>query len=183
MTLEERFWQLSQYRRNHIARVMDVMEALAKAHGLALEDARLAGWGHDLARELARPDLEIQARHLHIPIGAEEQAEPVLLHGAIAAQWLKAAGRGNESVWTAIRFHTTATAGLDRLGRALFVADGVEPGRQYQERAALLDLALHDLTAGYCAVLDHTRHYLLRRTLPLHPDMRRALAECGLNGT
>lgn len=178
MTLEERFGQLSQYRRDHIARVMDVMEALANAHGLALEDACLAGWGHDLARELARPDLKAQAQYLKIPIGLEEAAEPVLLHGPIAAQWLKRAGRGNESVWTAIRFHTTAAAGLDSLGQALFIADGVEPGRQYPERAALFELSLRDLKAGYCAVLDQTRRYLLWRALPLHPDMHKALAEC-----
>lgn len=179
MTLEDQFAQLSQYRRDHIARVVRVMEDLSAAHGLARDDARLAGWGHDLARELSRPNLLVQAHRWQVPVGPEEAAEPVLLHGPIAAQWLKAAGQGNVSVWDAISFHTTAAAGLDDLGQALFIADGVEPGRRYPERQALMDLALRDLHTGYCAVLEHTQRYLLGRSLAIHSHMRRALAECG----
>lgn len=177
MSLEERFQQLSQHRRSHIERVVAVMEMLAQAHDLNIEDARLAGFGHDLAREMARPDLLSEARTLGLSWGWQEEAEPLLLHGPVAAAWLQRCGRGNPSVWNAIRYHTTAAPGLDALGQALFVADGVEPGRQYAEREALLRLALDDLGRGYRAVLQQTCAYLERRGLSPHTAMLAALGE------
>ena len=85
MAVKERFLNLSRHRREHSERVMAVMEALATVHHLNLDEARLAGWGHDLARELSRPDLLSEARRLGLTWGAEEDQEPILLHGAIAA--------------------------------------------------------------------------------------------------
>lgn len=180
MVIEKRFGQLSSHRRAHILRVMEVMESLAQAHHLNVDQARLAGYGHDLAREMSRPDLLQEARRLQLQWGRDEEREPVLLHGPVAAGWLEEAGQGNPSIWAAIRYHTTAAPGLDALGRALYIADGVEPGRQYPERADLLQQALEDLDAGYCAVLRHTVEYLKGRGLALHRDMLSALDECGV---
>lgn len=178
LSVEERFQRLSQHRRDHIARVMMAMEGLARAHGMDVEAARLAAFGHDLAREMSRPDLKDEATRLGLRIGAEEEHEPILLHGPIAARWLRQAHRGNPSVWQAIEFHTTGAPGLDDLGKALFIADGVEPGRQYEAREVLWHLALSDLNHGYCAVLDHTRAYLVHRGLTPHPRMLAALKDC-----
>ena len=79
-------------------------------------------------------------------------------------------------MWNAITHHTTAAPGLDPLGQALFIADGVEPGRQYPEREELLELSLRDLDQGYHAVLQETLTYLRTRGLAPHPNMLRALA-------
>ncbi len=178
MSVEERFRRLSQHRRDHIARVMVAVEGLARAHSMDVESARLAAFGHDLAREMSRPDLRDEAIRLGLTVGAEEEHEPILLHGPIAARWLQCARRGNPSVWQAIEFHTTGAPALDDLGKALFIADGVEPGRQYDAREALWQLALSDLTQGYCAVLEHTKAYLVHRGLTPHPRMLVAIENC-----
>ncbi|MCY0879100.1 MAG: bis(5'-nucleosyl)-tetraphosphatase (symmetrical) YqeK [Firmicutes bacterium] len=178
MVLEERFRQLTAHRQAHIERVMVVMEALAEAHQLDRQEARLAGWGHDLAREWARPQLLDEARRLGLRWGPWEEQEPLLLHGPVAAAWLQRAGVGTPEVWEAIHYHTTAGPSLGKLARALFVADGVEPGRQYPERETLYQQALRDLDAGYCAVLASTLRYLQTRNLAPHPDMLAAWAQC-----
>ncbi|MDA8206663.1 MAG: bis(5'-nucleosyl)-tetraphosphatase (symmetrical) YqeK [Thermaerobacter sp.] len=178
MLIEERFQRLTPHRREHIERVTAVMESLAHAHHLDRDEARLAGFGHDLAREMSRLALLDEARRLGLRLGREEEQEPVLLHGPVAAAWLEQAGRGTPSVWEAIRYHTTGAPHLNALGRALYIADGVEPGRQYPERQKLLDLALMDLDAGYCEVLRHTVVYLKDRGFAPHPDMLSALDGC-----
>lgn len=157
---------------------MEVMGDLAHAHDLDREEARLAAWGHDLAREMARSDLLAEAQRLAIRVGDEETLEPLLLHGPIAAAWLQAEGQGTPSVWQAISHHTTAGPHLDRLGKALFIADGVEPGRRFEGRAELLELSLKDLDKGYCHVLRQTQDYLTSRGLAIHPLMRQAWLEC-----
>ncbi len=179
LTALERFQALSQHRRQHSERVQAVMEELATAHHLNLQEARLAGWGHDLARELSRPQLLAEARRLGLAWGAEEEGEPVLLHGPIAAEWLRLEHLGSDSVWTAIRCHTTGGPVLDALGQALFVADGVEPARSYSERESLYKLSLADLAQGYAAVLRQTLLYLNHRGLKPHPNMLQALAALG----
>ncbi len=177
-TLEERLKMLSAHRRGHSERVAAVMESLAQRHRLDPDAARLAGIAHDLAREMSRPDLLAEAARLGIVWGPEEEHEPLLLHGPIAARWLQEAHLGTPSIWNAIHYHTTAAPGLDSLGRALFIADGVEPGRRFEARAMLYDLSHQDLDAGYCAVIEHTLAYLRERGLAPHPDMLEALREC-----
>ncbi|NMP21223.1 bis(5'-nucleosyl)-tetraphosphatase (symmetrical) YqeK [Sulfobacillus harzensis] len=178
MTLEERFQTLSRHRQAHAERVAAVMRALAQQHHLDEELAWFGGWAHDLAREMSRPALLAEAETLGIVIGPEEQAEPLLLHGPIAAKWVERAGRGTPQVLEAIRYHTTGAANLGPLAQALFIADGVEPGRRYALREALYLQALEDLNGGYCAVLKNTQAYLLSRGLAPHPDMVRALDQC-----
>jgi len=180
-TLVDRFNRLTRHRQEHIERVVAVMEKLAEVHQLDREAARLAGYGHDLARELARPELLAEAERLGISYGPEERAEPILLHGPVAARWLKDLSLGNPDVWQAIQYHTTAAPGLSPLAKALFVADGVEPGRRYDGRAALEKLAYDNLEQAYAAVLHSTVQYLDARHLPRHPLTQGALAE--LNGT
>lgn len=179
MTLEDRFEALSRHRKAHSEGVARVMAELAEAHHLDPPLARFAGWAHDLAREMSRPALLAEARALGIAIGREEQAEPLLLHGPIAAVWVQRAGQGtDDAVMEAIRYHTTGGPELSPLAKALFIADGVEPGRQYPAREHLYHHALRNLDVGYCAVLENTQAYLLERGLAPHPDMLKALEEC-----
>lgn len=178
MTLEERFRALTRHRQEHSERVAEVMRTLADRHHFDQDRAQFAGWAHDLAREMSRPELLEAAGRLGLPIGAAERAEPLLLHGPVAAAWVAEAGRGDEAVLEAIRYHTTGGQGLSPLAKALFIADGVEPGRQYPARPSLYQRALTQLDDGYCAVLMNTQAYLEERGLRPHPDMLSALKEC-----
>lgn len=173
--IEARFEQLSAYRQAHCHRVTEVMATLAQCHGLDSINAFWAGYGHDLAREMSRPELLEQADQWSIPVDPAQAREPLLLHGPVAAAWLESAGIGNPSVWNAIRFHTTGDADQDDLGKALFIADGVEPGRNYPERAYLHDLACEHLDHAYSRLLWHTVDYLTRRGLQIHPRMQEAM--------
>jgi predicted HD superfamily hydrolase involved in NAD metabolism len=177
--VRERFARLSAPRQAHVVRVAALLEALARHHRVASsEQARLAGYGHDLFREESREGLLAEARRLGVSIGAEERGEPILLHGPVAAAWLKQAGLGSPEVWEAIAHHTTAGPRLGGLAKALFIADGVEPGRRYPERERLYDLAFQDLEAAWCAVVEQSARYLESRGLGLHPKMAAARAEC-----
>lgn len=175
--LVERFFALSPARRAHSERVAALGEVLAYYHGLSPDAARLAGLAHDLAREWPDAALLREAERWAIDVGPLERQAPVLLHGPVAAAWLREAGCGSAEVLEAVARHTTAGPGIGPLAKAIFVADGCEPGRQYPEAAALRALAFRDLEAGYRAVLEASMAYLRRRGLPPHPAMLAAWDE------
>lgn len=86
---------------------------------------RAAGYLHDALREVA-PD------ELRAVVPDDMQTLPgKLLHGPAAAARLREEGVTDEDLLRAIAYHTIGHPGLDQLGRALFIADYIEPGRRY----------------------------------------------------
>ncbi|MGZ8376709.1 MAG: HD domain-containing protein [Gemmatirosa sp.] len=118
--------QVSEKRRAHIARVTALLAAWAphvardESEALAMRDAGLL---HDALRDA--PDALL--REL-----SGDAASPVeLLHGPAAATLLERAGERRAELLDAIRWHTLGSATWGRVGRALYMADFLEPGRKF----------------------------------------------------
>lgn len=90
-----------------------------------------AAWLHDALRDA--PDEEL-ARW-----APDSSGPPSLRHGPAAAARARAEGEADRGVLDAVRFHSVGLAEWDRVGRALYCADFLEPGRRFDaaERAAL----------------------------------------------
>jgi 2-amino-4-hydroxy-6-hydroxymethyldihydropteridine diphosphokinase len=156
-------------RRAHSARVAALLGDWAAALGLP-ESERIrwcaAGWLHDALR-----DEDAATLRALVPEGFRELPGP-LLHGPAAAALLRRGGIADYELLDAITYHTTGHPGLGRLGRALYLADALEPGRAFDPtwaaalRARLpraLDEVLLEVTAERLA------HQLAERR-PLLPD-------------
>ncbi|MGI9180030.1 MAG: HD domain-containing protein [Longimicrobiaceae bacterium] len=126
--------RVSAERRAHIERVVALLDEWAQA--LRLPEAererwRAAGWLHDALRDAKPQELSgcVPPEFQHFP--------PPLLHGPAAAELLGA--ELDEELCMAIRYHTTGHPELGRLGSALYLADFLEPGRDFEEewRASL----------------------------------------------
>jgi predicted HD superfamily hydrolase involved in NAD metabolism len=171
--------RLSPGRRAHSERVAALAQELAAQHGLDPTAAYQAGLAHDVARELTDARWLSEAARLGVAVGVEERTWPLLLHGPVAAAWLREAGMGTPALWEAVHYHTTGAPGLGPLAVVVYIADGTEPGRQYREAAEIREVARRDLYAGYRAALVSAARYLSGRGLRLHPLMLKALAEDG----
>jgi HD superfamily phosphohydrolase YqeK len=154
-------------RREHIARVARLMEEWA--HGLGLpEDECLrwaaAGWLHDCLRdedpERLRPEVASSDRDLPGPI----------LHGPAAARRL--AGQVDKRILNAVRYHTLGSPSLDRLGQALYLADFLEPGRDFavEWRASLAARMPNDFDAVLVEVVASRLTHLIERRKPIRPE-------------
>lgn len=127
---------VSEKRRAHIARVTALLDQWSVA--LALTDEEQAAWHdagrwHDALRDADEPTLRQLTGDADRPFG--------MLHGPAAADRLLAEGEGRRDVLEAIRWHTVGFAGWGRTGRALYMADFLEPGRTFMQadRAFLAD--------------------------------------------
>jgi 2-amino-4-hydroxy-6-hydroxymethyldihydropteridine diphosphokinase len=128
--------QVKKGRRKHIVRVTRLLAQWADAMSLETDerDAWIdAGRYHDALRDAPLEELRALAQ--------STITEPELLHGPAAANYLVAQGEKRPSVLNAIRYHSIGSKDWDRVGRALYMADYLEPGRDFDiERRARLAL-------------------------------------------
>lgn len=128
--------EASPARREHVERVSALMARWAAAFGLDPRDTarwRAAGLLHDALRDAGFDTL----RPL---VGPELRHRPgKMLHGPAAAARLREDGVDDAALLLAIAWHTLGHPDFDRLGRALYLADYLEPGRDYEsDRLATL---------------------------------------------
>jgi len=110
-------------RRAHIERVVALLNEWARAMTVPPDErARWlrAGWLHDALRDA--------------PAASE------LDHGPLAAERAARDGEHDQGVLDAVRYHSIGYAGWDEVGRMLYLADYLEPGRTF-DREARRDLA------------------------------------------
>jgi predicted HD superfamily hydrolase involved in NAD metabolism len=138
--------RLSERRYEHTLRVADTAEHLALAHHLDAYRARLAALLHDAAREMGPDEFLNLADTWRLQVGDPERQSPKLLHGPVAAGLAKRElGVDDEEVLEAVRAHTTGRPGMGPLALVLYVADKVEPARDYPSVGRLRKLAGEDL--------------------------------------
>jgi HD superfamily phosphohydrolase YqeK len=119
---------VSEKRRAHIARVTGLLEQWADALGLEADERtawRDAGLWHDALRDADEPTLRALTGDQARPYG--------MLHGPAAALLLERAGERRTDMLDAIRWHTAGHAEWARVGRALYMADFLEPGRSFMQ--------------------------------------------------
>jgi predicted HD superfamily hydrolase involved in NAD metabolism len=168
--------RLSERRYEHTLRVADTAENLALAHDLDADRARLAALVHDAARGMGPEEFLYLAHKWHLQVGDPERQSPKLLHGPVAAELARRElGVRDEEVLEAIRAHTTAKPGMGPFALTLYVADKIEPARDYPSVERLRKLAREDLHTAATESLRRAIAHNEGRGKDVHPSSRAAL--------
>jgi predicted HD superfamily hydrolase involved in NAD metabolism len=168
--------RLSEKRYGHTLRVADTAGGLARVHGLDEDRTRLAALVHDAARETGPEEFLRLAAEWNLPMGEPERQSPKLLHGPLAAELARRElGVEDEEVLEAVRSHTTGEPGMGPLALALYVADKIEPAREYPSVERLRRLAREDLHAAATESLRRAIAHNEERGKEIHPSSREAL--------
>lgn len=115
-------------RRAHIARVASLMERWGRELELPPAELRrwlAAAWLHDALRDADPAELRQQLT------GTLADLPASVLHGPAAARRLGDEGIDDGELLDAVAYHTLGYEGFHRLGRALYAADFLEPGRTF----------------------------------------------------
>ncbi|MEY4608645.1 MAG: hypothetical protein RL625_862 [Gemmatimonadota bacterium] len=159
--------QVGEKRQAHIARVVALLDRwaielhLAPAEALAWHDV---GNLHDALRDAPEAELRRLAGPLDLPLE--------VLHGPAAANLLLSHGETRGDVLDAVRWHTVGYAGWGRTGRALYMADFLEPGRPFlrADRAFLAEHLPHDFDGVFRQVVRMRLEWTLREGKALFPE-------------
>ena len=163
--------RLSPKRYNHTLRVADTAEDLARTHNLDPVRARLSALLHDAAREMKPEEFLELVEGWNLPVGEPEQENPKLLHGPVAAEMgRRELGVEDAEVLEAVREHTTGRPGMGPLSLVLFVADKIEPARDYPSVGRVRRLAGEDLRGAAAESLRRSIAHNEERGRPTHPS-------------
>src|ERR687893_1025070 len=168
--------RLSEKRYGHTLRVAETAERLARAHGLDPERTRLAALLHDAARETEPEEFLRLAERWGLHVGEPERQSPKLLHAPVAAELARRElGVEDEEVLGAVRAHTVGEPGMGPLALALYVADKIEPARDYPSVGRIRDLSRRDLAEAAAEALRRVVAHNERRGREVHPSSRAML--------
>ncbi|MFO7311185.1 MAG: bis(5'-nucleosyl)-tetraphosphatase (symmetrical) YqeK [Bacillota bacterium] len=163
--------RLSPGRFAHTVGVVETAEELARRFGIDVRKARVAAWLHDVAKDEPRESLLKRAEEFGIVFDEITARQAELWHSVIGAEIARREfGIDDEEVLAAIRYHTTGRAGMSGLEQVIFLADIIEPGREFPGVEELRRRSREDLEGAVLAALESTICYVIRQGGLLHPD-------------
>ena len=147
-------------RRAHAEGTSETAVRLARKYGADETLAARAGILHDLTKALSGAE-QIEFCRIHgIPVSEEERENPGILHGKTAAWCAREIFGECEEICSAIEFHTTGRADMTLLEKIIYIADYVEPTRDFPGVDALREAVWRDLDEGVLLGLEQTLRLL-----------------------
>jgi nicotinate-nucleotide adenylyltransferase len=159
----------------HILGCRDTALDLARCWGVDETDAARAGLLHDITKALDGPLQLTLCRSYGKVLDDFSQRYPKTLHaltGSLVAQRIFGE---NEAVVSAIECHTTGKPAMNMLEKIIYVADYMEPNRDFPGVDKLRKLAYSDMDAALKCGLLMTLDHLKNQGAEVSPASREAL--------
>lgn len=168
---------LKPNRVAHVLGCRDTARQLARIHGADETDAVRAALLHDVTKALDGPLQLTLCNQYSIILDAFGNENPKTLHALTGSLVAERIFGENERVVSAIRSHTTGKPGMNTLEKIIYVADYMEPNRDFPGVERLRKLAFSDLDAAMELGLEMTLELLQKQGRDISPESQRALDE------
>lgn len=167
---------LNPNRVRHVLGCRDTAVALAKRWGADETDAARAGILHDITKAIDGP-LQLTLCEAYGKILNDfSRKYPKTLHALTGSLVAERIFGENEAVVSAICSHTTGKADMNLLEKIIYVADYMEPCRDFPGVERLRELAFSDMDAALKLGLEMTLEHLKEQGSEVSPESRDALA-------
>lgn len=159
----------SEKRKVHTEGVRKTAMTLAEKYGADVKKAELAALFHDMYRGVSEEVLNYYIRHLDLDKKYLNNCN--LAHSKIAAIIMKRDyGIEDEDIINAVSYHTTGRPGMSLLEKIIYIADAIEPNRNYPGVDVLRETAKRDLDQACLLSLDRTIEYVQSQGIYLDQD-------------
>ena len=167
---------LNPNRVAHVLGCRDTAVELARHWGADVTDAARAGILHDITKAIDGPlQLTLCGAYGKI-LNDFSRKYPKTLHALTGSMVAERIFGENENVVSAICHHTTGKADMTLLQKIIYVADYMEPNRDFPGVEKLRELAFTDMDAALKLGLEMTLEHLRNQGSEVSPESREALA-------
>lgn len=163
-------------RIRHIGGTETAAVKLAQRWGADVEKARRAAILHDCTKYLGGEEQLRLCRKYGVELDELERETVKLLHSKTGA-WLARDLYGvDDDIFSAIYWHTTGKADMSLLEKVIYLADYMEPGRDFPGVEKLRTLSEVDLDAAVLMGFEMSVEEMRERKLPVHHNTVEARA-------
>ena len=141
---------------------------LAERYGADVEKARVAALLHDCTKRLDMEEQLALCRQYGIQLDALEQQALKLLHAKTGAAIARDVFGVDDEIYRAIWWHTTGHAGMTLLEKIMYLADYIEPSRDFPGVDKLRAVCYKDLDEGLLMGLEMTIEEMTSMGNPVH---------------
>ena len=144
---------LKSSRIAHVAGVENEAVMLARHWGEDMELAAEAGILHDITKALSFEEQLIMCEKYGIILDNTEAESPALLHAKTGAALARELFGISKPVYDAIYWHTTGRPDMSLLEKIVYLADVIEPGRDFPGVERLRELSYTDIDKAMAEAL------------------------------
>lgn len=166
---------LKPARIAHVRGCEETAARLALRWGENPEDAAEAGILHDITKKLSTDEQLRLAEKYGIVLNAADVAAPKTLHALTGAWFARERFGVPDNIFCAIEWHTTGCPGMTTLEKIVYLADFIEPTRNFPGVERVRALAFADLNGAMIEALQMSMDEVARRGAAPHPRSAEAL--------
>ena len=158
---------LSDYRYEHSLRVGETAKELAHIYHVDEEKDYLAGIIHDIAKEFTKEqNEEIIKRNGY---SLDKNSTPRINHAIVGAVYAKEKYHLDEEIIHAIFSHTIGDIPMSTLDKIVFIADKIEPGKNYPKIEEERKLAKENLDKAIILCMENNHQKLRKENKKIAP--------------
>ena len=162
------YYMMKQKRVPHVMGVEEEAVKLARRWGADETLARRAGILHDCTKYWTLEENKALCARYGVELDELEQKAVKLLHSKTGACIAKYVFGEPEEVCQAIFWHTTAKEDMTLLEKIIYMADYIEPNRDFEGVERLRALSYEDLDKALLLGVETTIREMEERGLPIH---------------
>ena len=159
---------LKHKRIPHVLGTEQEAVRLAERYGADVEKARVAALLHDCTKKLTMEEQMELCRKYGIQLDELEQKALKLLHAKTGAAIARDVFGVDDDIYTAIWYHTTGHANMTKLEKIIYLADYIEPSRDFPGVEELRSVCYEDLDKGLLKGLEMTIEEMTAMGNPVH---------------
>lgn len=161
----------------HIQGTEETAGLLAQRWNVDARKARRAAIMHDCTKHLTRAEQLALCETYQISCSEMERRTVKLLHAKTGAAIAKALYGADDEIALAIESHTTGKPEMSTFAKVLYLADYIEPNRNFPQLETLRKLAYEDLDRAMLLGLEITVAELAEKGSEVHADTRQTILQ------
>lgn len=162
---------LTEKRYNHSIGVMQTAVSLARLYGANVEKTAIAGMLHDCAKNYSKSEMMELCERFGVELDPISKESTGLIHGFLGAVIAdKYYGVSDPEIYDAIYYHTVGKPDMPLMTKIIYIADGIEPNRNYEGVERIRETAFEDIDRALILQIDSTLKSVISRGALIHTN-------------